>query len=270
MTEFKKGVALQARPLLLVVLIMHLWPTTLRAASTRITDLRFGNNKGYIRVVMEFDRPLNPTPSVSIDRNILQVTLTGIINNLSDPQIGIDNGDVISLDVSQKSDVIQIDAVFSFAPADVKTFSLIGPDRFIIDAYRPLSPANGIPTVEKARRIAPIEETVSLPEPASELKHSPPARASTVNDEASAGSPGSAYPRSGQAEDLRRYRFQQRLLAALIVVTSIIAVLLFLLIWMGNSRKKKPGPSWIRDLPPTTDRDIESIDAVIGEHLKKP
>jgi hypothetical protein len=194
MTEFKKGVALQARPLLLVVLINHLWPTTLRAASTRITDLRFGNNKGYIRVVMEFDRPLNPTPSVSIDRNILQVTLTGIINNLSDPQIDIDNGDVISLDVSQKSDVIQIDAVFSFAPADVKTFSLIGPDRFIIDAYRPLSPANGIPTVEKARRIAPIEETVSLPEPASELKHSPPARALAVNDEASAGSPGSAYP----------------------------------------------------------------------------
>jgi hypothetical protein len=59
------------------------------------------------------------------------------------------------------------------------------------------------------------------------------------------------------------------LLAALIVVTSIIAVLLFLLIWMGKNRKK-PGPSLTRNLPPTTDRDIESIDAVIGEHLKKP
>ena len=269
MTDFKKGVALKAAPLLMVFLAM-LHASTLWAEATVIKDLRFGNNKGYVRIVLEFDRPLNQPPSVSIDHNTLQVALTGVINNLSDRKAGEYHSDIVTLDVFHRSDATRIDAVFSFVPADVKTFSLTGPHRFIIDAYRPLSPATALPPVEKRRHIASIEETVSLTEHSSEQDKPRPAEGSPSIDEASIKAHGSASPRSGNTDDLRRYRFQQRLIAALIVVTSIIAVLLFLLIWLGNSRKKNPAPFWIRDLPPTTDRDIESIDSVIGEHLKKP
>jgi len=256
MAKFKKGVALKATPLMIVFLAMLL-ASALRVEATVVKDLRFGDNEAYVRMVLEFDQPLNPPPSFSIHGNTLQVALTGIINNLSDLQIGEYHDDIISLDVSQTSDVTRIDAVFSFNPADVKTFSLTGPHRFIIDAYLPLSPDTANPPVEKSPQIASIEETVSLP-----------AGESRSMDEASIKAHGSASPVSGIDDDLRRKRFQQRLIAALIVVTSIIAVLLFFLIWMGNSQKHPPEPSWIHDLPPTKDRDIDSIDSVISGHLK--
>jgi hypothetical protein len=268
MTEFDKGVALKATPLLMVFLAMLL-ASTLRAEATVIKDLRFGDNKGYVRMVLEFDRPLNAPPSVSINRNALQVALTGVINNLSGRKAGEYHSDLVSLDVFQRSDGTRIDAVFSFSPADVKTFSLTGPHRFIIDAYRSLSPATALPPVDEGRHIASIEETVSSTEPSSEHEKPRPAGESPPIVETSIKAHRSASSRSVNADDLHRNRFQQRLIAALIVVTSIIAVLLFLLIWMDNRRKKNPDPSWIRDLPPTTDRDIENIDAVIGEHLIK-
>jgi len=267
MAKFKKGVALKATPLMIVFLAMLL-ASALRVEAAVVKDLRFGDNEAYVRMVLEFDQPLNPPPSFSIHGNTLQVALTGIINNLSDLQIGEYHDDIISLDVSQTSDVTRIDAVFSFDPADVKTFSLTGPHRFIIDAYLPLSPNTTNPPVEKLPYIASIEDTVSLPAPSGESEKPLPAGESRSMDEASIKAHGSASPVSGIDDDLRRNRFQQRLIAALIMVTSIIAVLLFFLIRMGNSRKHPPEPSWIHDLPPTKDRDIDSIDSVISEHLK--
>lgn len=267
MTESIKGVALQATSLLMMfvfILLVHV----LQAEATVIKDLRFGKNKGYLRMVLEFDRPFTPTPSVSIDGNALQVTLTGVSNNQIDTQIGKDNTDIIRLDVSQKSDTIQVETILAFTPTDVKTFSLGDPHRFIIDAYRPISAATTKPLVEKERHIAGAEKTVSSTELSSEREKLHPASASPSMDEISIKAEAATSPRSGKDDELRRKRFQQRLIAALIVVTSIIAVLLFLLIWMGDNRKKTAKPSWIGDLPPTTDRDIESIDAVIGKHLK--
>jgi hypothetical protein len=47
---------------------------------------------------------------------------------------------IVSLDVSKVADVIRVLTLsFPSQPADVKTFSLTAPHRFIIDAYRPLS-----------------------------------------------------------------------------------------------------------------------------------
>jgi hypothetical protein len=61
-------------------------------------------------------------------------------------------GNIVGVEVSKASDATRIDTRFSFVPADVKTFSLTGPHRFIIDAYRPLSPtAAGMP-VEKTNQ----------------------------------------------------------------------------------------------------------------------
>ncbi|WP_372677646.1 hypothetical protein [Desulfosarcina sp.] len=267
MAKFRIGGALKATPLLIVLLAMLLSPI-LRAEATIIRDLRFGDNNGYVRMVLEFDRPLNPSPSFSIHRNTLQVTMTGITAELPDRDTGEYHADIISLEVSQTSDDTRVHAVFSFDPADVKTFWLTGPPRFIIDAYRPLSPAAAQPPGEASRQMEMIEETVTLPDPTSEPATPQPDSGSTAIDEASTEPNGAAIPVSGIADDFHRNRFQQRLIAALIVVTSIIVLLLIFLLYMGAGRKNPPEPSWVYDLPSTKDRDIESIDAVIGEHLK--
>lgn len=74
MAKCRIGVALKATPLLIVFLATLLAPV-MRAEATVIRDLRIGDNNEYVRMVLEFDRPLNPSPSFSIYRNTLQITL---------------------------------------------------------------------------------------------------------------------------------------------------------------------------------------------------
>ncbi len=267
MAKCKKGVASKATPLLIVFLAMLLAPS-LRAGATVIRDLRLGGNDAYVRLVLEFDRSLHAPPSVSIHRDTLQVTLNGTTTDTPDRHAGKVLADIISLDVSRSPDATRIDAVFSFDPADVKTFSLNDPPRFIIDAYRPFSPATAAPPGRESRQMGLVEETVSLPEPAGEPVPPQPDSGSTAIDEGSIEPNGSDPSVSGMADDGHRNRFQQRLIAALIVVTSIIVVMLIFLLWMGAGRNPLPAPSWMHDLPPTRDRDIKRIDSVIGEHLK--
>jgi hypothetical protein len=267
MTEFKIGAALKATPPLIVFLAMLLGPP-LWAGAAVIRDLRVGDNKEYVRMVLEFDRPLIPPPSFSIHGDTLQISLAGIINNLPDLQTGEYDGDIVHLDVSKTVDAMRIDAVYSFTPADVKAFALTGPHRFIIDAYRHPAPAAAGPPLEKSRHLGLIEETVSLPGPHSEPEKPLPAEASSFLNKTSTQTDGSPSSPIGSTDHLSRKRFQQRLVAALIAVTAIIVVLLLLLIWTGRSRTKPAAPSWVHDLPPTKDRDIESIDSVIGKHLK--
>ena len=267
MTELSKRVALKALPLLTVFLAMLL-ACSLRAEATVVTDLRFGDNEDYMRMVMEFDRPLNPAPSFSIHGNTLQVTLTGISANLPERQSGDYHADIIHFEVSSTHEATRIDAVFAFDPADVRTFSLTEPYRFIIDAYRPRSAAAPEPPNEQSRQMALIEEAATFAELSSQDEKPINAGGSTSIDELSIKPDGSAFPVSVIADDLHQHRFQQRLIAALIVVTSIIVVLLLFLIRMGNGRKNTPEPSWVNELPPTRDQDIENIDSAIGEHLK--
>lgn len=267
MTEFKKWVALKATTLLIVSLAMLL-QLVLQAEATVIKDLRVGSNEGHVRIVLEFDRPLTPPPSFSINRNTLKVTLTGISNDLSAPHPEEYRGDIVSLDVSKESEKRRIDVVFSFDPVDVNTFSLSDPHRFIIDAFRPVSSAAADLPVEIERQIPSIEEKTALPEPTSEPEKSTPAEISPSITEASKDAHGPASSNNHSADDLNRNRFQQRLIAALIVVTSIMVVLLVFLIWIDSGRKKPQEPSWTDHPPPANDRNIESIDAVIREHLK--
>ncbi len=268
MTEFNKWVALKATPLLFVSLAMFFAPI-LRAEATAIKDLRIGNNSRYVRMVLEFDQPLIPPASLSLNRNTLQVTLTGIINNLPPPQTREYLGDIVRLDVTRTSEARRIDVVFSFDPVDIKTFSLTGPHRFIIDAYRPVSSVKTNLSIEdKTRQTQPIEEYVISPEPNNPQVDPARTGLTAFIDKVSMKVQGSVSPNGSNTDDLNKNGFHQRLIAALIVVTTIIVVLLFFLIWAGRSRKKSREPSWTHRLPPAKDQDIESIDSEIREYLK--
>ena len=70
-----------------------------------------------------------------------------------------------------------------------------------------------------------------------------------------------------QSEAEQKARFQQHLVTALIVVTSIIAVLLFFLIRTDRLRSSPKQRFPTDSLPPTEDPDIEAIDTAIRNHL---
>lgn len=265
MTKFNNWLMLKATPLLITIPVI-LFAPLLRAEATIVKGLRIGDNQGYVRLVLEMDRSLSPPPSVSIDRATMVISLTGILNDLSAPHAGENRGGIVSIDVSRVSDVMRIEALFSFVPADVKTFSLTGPHRFIIDAYRPIASVAVPPPIKKMERVSASEKIQMSPTPISEPGESVPPGGTVSEDSIKAHGSVSSTP--SDDSELNRYRFQQQLIAALIAVTSIIVVLLLFLIWIGSDRNSPREPSWVKHLPPTKDPTIDDLDAAIREHLK--
>jgi hypothetical protein len=153
-------------------------------------------------------------------------------------------------------------------PADVKTFALTGPHRFIIDAYRPLPSQTVSQSIknESPTRSPGIHD--QAPEPYTTPEKPTSAALSTTIVEASLNAYEKLASSRPGATDMQRNRRQQQLIAALIVVTSIIVILLFLLIWVGSAKQRSDDRSWLTDLPPTNDQAIASIDATIRDHLK--
>ena len=154
---------------------------------------------------------------------------------------------------------------FTFAPADIKTFILTGPHRFIIDAYRPLPAETLLPPTEEHIRTPAMKQNQTEARSTSESAVAAIAPKYTQADPESYTHPGTE---SAGARIERQNRFRQRLVAALIVVTSIIAMLLFFLIRTDGARSGSGHKAWIDQLPLTKDPDIETIDSAIRNHLK--
>jgi hypothetical protein len=264
MIELTKRVALKATPLSIVFLLLLFAPLS-TVQATVIADLRVGKKPGFVRLVMEFDRPLSSPPSFSVERNRLRIDLKDIANTPSAPEM-IDG--ISRLDVFRKAKDARIEAVLAFTPADIKTFALTGPHRFIIDAYQPL-PASAALSPAKGKQSEPAEqsgetapEPYRLPEnpPVSLTSESGPASSTVSRDIRAEVDPGARYAKNK--------RFQQRLVAALIAVTSIIVVLLFFLIRNADGRHLPRQQPWTDQLPETPDPNIEAIDSAIHKLLK--
>jgi hypothetical protein len=217
-------------------------------------------------MVLELDRPLNTPPSFSIIQNTLRVTISGITNDLFIPEPGEYRDEIVSLDASKASNLTRIDAVFPFDPAEVNTFSLTSPYRFIIDVYRPPAPTPTHQPPGEAPKTASIREKTASLEPSAEPEQSPlpGISQSTASTDAyrleTSHRPNTAI--------LNRHRFEQRLIGTLIVVTSMIVVLIIMLIWIGGGRKISRKRSWRHRLPATRDTTITHIDAKIDAHFK--
>jgi hypothetical protein len=267
MTEFNKRLVLKAAPLWILSLAIFL-ASVLRADATVVKGLRIGNNTGYVRLVLEFDRPLVTPPSVSRHGDTIQITLAGSVNQVSPPGDEEYSDGIVNLEIAQVPDATHIDVVFAFAPEDIKAFSLTGPHRFIVDAYRPAASDAAVSRpVKKTNRMAAVEKHPSLPEANGEPGAPPFSGISGAVAQAAMNANGSISSASSGAADVDRNRFQQILITALIGVTSIILVLLFFLIRMGSTCQHPREPSWIDHLPPTKDPTIENIDAVIRKYL---
>jgi hypothetical protein len=239
---------------LVVVLISLMPPLATSVYAIVVRDLRVGDQQGYIRIVIESDQPILPDPTVDVHENRLNVFLKGIINTFPAPRHGT-LADIRDIDVSAKSGDTAVGIMFGFTPDRIQTFTLTGPHRFIIDVYRPNLPSAGDPPhrhhTDPVQVVAnasisghPADATVSAPQP--EMSGDRPADGNMP---------------------MKRWPFKENLIVALILATSLIAILLIWLIRLSN-RKKMDSSAWQEDLPPERDTSIEDLDAQIREQLK--
>lgn len=266
MTKFKQQVVPTAT-LLTIIWLTWLLAPVIPAGAVIVKDLRTGNNDGFVRMVIEFDSPLKPPPALVIDRNRLQIFLTGIDNAFAGVREDIQHSGLNRIDISKAPGRTCIEAIFSFEPSDVKTFSLTGPHRFIIDAYRPLPPKTAdAPVAASAGHQAETRSTALT-----ERWHSAQKPLSASISSAIVGASLTKYGElasEGVISDRSPPdRFQQQLVVALIVVTTIIVILLFFLIWLSSGKGRDSSSIGSDQLPPTADPDIEAIDTAIRECL---
>jgi hypothetical protein len=231
-----KTAGIRALPALAAALWILLLPKApLQAAA--ITDLRIGSDSEYVRLVLEFDQAVMPAPAYTIAGSRLQITLAGIANALPAGPAAEHPG-IRRLDVLPQGGATVIDAVFAFPPADVKAFTLTDPHRFIVDAYRPAPLSAGAGRVD-----GPAADGAGL-----------------GADRPVPG--GRALPDASTGHGIL-----ERLLAPLIVATSIILIGFVILVWIGG-RKRSAEPIRIGPLPPINDPLIDRIDEAVQEHLE--
>jgi hypothetical protein len=242
-----------------VCLLLVLVAAVSSSQAAVIRDVRIGNQKGYLRIVLESDRPL-PPPTVSADGHLLRISLDDVINAIPLPDPGEYRQAVDHIDITQTSGKTTIAAVLRFAPADIRTFSLTGPQRFIVDLYRSAIPdtATTPAGASASEPVGQLPEAYSRPHAALSRPLAEAARenlAATAQDDDTAA----ARPQQGPS--------QRQLIAVLIAVTSVIAGLLFCLL-RASLKGKAASPAPRQDaLPPLNDPKIERIDQAIREQF---
>lgn len=230
MAEIKKGIVKPFCTLLIVFLGMCL-SSTQQADATVIKGIRTGSEQAYVRVVIETDAQIQPRPTTTVNRNTLQISLAGIEEDPSNLNSEAYRNDVAKVEVITHSTATRINATLAFIPIRVKTFFLVAPHRFVIDAYRPPPEAAKQPVDEDPQPISIIEESGILPNDVNDQELSPQDKPTTLLTERPLRS--TANPADGS--NPRAY--QQRLLIFLIIVTSIILAVIIFLMCMGKGQQ---------------------------------
>ena len=233
MAESKKSIETIIRTLFFLIIGVSL-SSTVWAEATIIKRIRTGSEKDYVRVVIETNARIEPRPKISVKGKTLQISLAGAEKNLSDLKSEAYRNDVVDIDVTRTSTVTQItvthiNAILAFNPIRVRTFFLVNPHRFVVDAYRPSSTDAGNVSIDPKQPVPIIEENDIGSSDAGEQNASREGKESTLSmDPVNAPAP---------TIDNTKGSFQQRLLLFLIVVTSIILVVIIFLMCMDTGQK---------------------------------
>lgn len=217
MTEFKK-VAFWCYCMLLAMLISLNLTEFSAAGATVVKNIRTGSDAAYIRIVLETDRALSPQPLISSEGNAINISLTAIAPPFPDLGTVANHHGIVKLDAVKTTRGTRLEAVLSFKPTEVRTFLLTNPHRLVIDAFRPPGSAAGDASTGDLQSIALVETNRSQP-----------------------NTPGEGQVSASQnqptPETVGRSRFQQRMLATLIVVTSILLVVIIFLMCKERHRQ---------------------------------
>lgn len=230
MAEFKIDIVQIIRTLLFVFLGMSL-SLAAWAEATTIKRIRTGSEKEYVRVVIETNARIEPRPKISVKGKTLQISLAGAEKNLSDLKSEAYRNDVVDIDVTRSSTVTQItvthiNAILAFNPIRIRTFFLVNPHRFVVDAYRPSSTDADTPSAN-----VPIIEG-NGPE-STDIK----GRSTSQQEKGSSRSTASMTSSDNAKSSNTNGSFQQRLLLFLIAVTSVILVVIIFLMCLDKGQK---------------------------------
>ena len=232
MAEFKKGAVLTFSTLLIVLNSISLLSTGW-AEATIIKRIRTGSEHAYVRVVIETNTRIEPRPKISVNRKTLQISLDSIEKDLSTLKSEAYRNDVVNVDVTGSSEKTNINATLAFVPTRVRTFFLIDPHRFVIDAYRPSSKDTSNLPSEELQSISIIEENGTGPNDVDDQTTSPQKKERIISRKPQ---PTVAIANSN-ANGSNREGLQQRILVFLIVVTSIILIVIIFLMCMDRQQK---------------------------------
>jgi hypothetical protein len=203
------------------------------ADATIIRGIRTGSDPAYVRVVIETNARLDQRPKISVNRNTLRIALSGVEKDPSTLKSEAYRNDVAKIEITSAPEETRIEAILSFIPTSVRTFFLIDPHRFVVDAYRPPSTTTGGSSIEERQPISIIEENDIRPNEATKQSTSPKKGEPNVSREAI----GKAVTEGSNPDGSNHKQFQQRLLVFLILVTSIILVVIIFLMCMDKKRK---------------------------------
>ena len=233
MADLKKGTLLKYIALLIILTGMCLPPVGW-AEKTIIKRIRTGSEQAYVRVVIETDNQLAPRPTISANGKTLSVSLVNVEQDISKLKSEAYRNDVINIDLSHTSTETHIKITLAFIPTRIRTFFLVDPHRFVIDAYRPSSKTIDKQDADALKPISIIEENGIQSNEINDQKSSLPQKRPT-GSQAITTEAGSA---TGNMKGSNQKGFQQRLLIFLIIVTSIILVVIIFLMCMDRAKNK--------------------------------
>ena len=197
------------------------------ARATVVKSIRTGSEQAYVRIVIETNDRLAPRPKVSTEHNILTISLSGVENDPSALNSEAYRDDLVNIDVTHTSAKTRIKTTLAYTPTRIRTFFLIDPHRFVIDAYRPSADTTaGTAAAEKTQPATDIEED------GTRLNEINQKADETGRSNRPSGTPASNH---SSADDGRsRKTFQQRLLVFLIVMTSVALIVIIVLMCMNQ------------------------------------
>jgi hypothetical protein len=174
--------------------------------------------------------------------NALRGNLSGAVNGLVTPLLRDPTPVVSALHMTDNQKSLDISAIFQFTPEAIKSFTLTDPPRYIIDLYRQGQSATAgmkrkqLSKVQQntgiQRRLPMDDQETGSPGVSSPNASPPSTQIAPGPSSADVAVHLSAVPVKSNGNpppDFKRDQLKQRLMIALIVVTSILVILLFLL-----------------------------------------
>ena len=255
---------------LTLILVVILWLLPLGwAQAASLKYIRAGEHGSFTRVVFEIQGMVRSMAPTITGKGKFSVIFFDITTALPRQILNKTTKGIQSVELIQEESRLKINITLSFPYFKLKTFSLLDPNRFIIDAYRMSSPPK-TNALEESFQSTPSDDAPDIEKPLqvkSYIEKPLDAEPDKVLLTAPVGTDRMIQTKKFSID--RNYNVQIYLLALLNVLALIILALLSI-----NLFKKRPAidsgrlGEVLRSLE-TTDESIATLDALIKKELEK-
>ena len=245
--------------LILIAAVILWWLPLGSAQAADLKYVRAGEHGSFTRVVFEFQGKVRSTAPTIIGRGNFNVIFFDMTTALPRQMLNKTTKGIQSVELIQEESRLTANIMLSFPYFKLKTFSLLNPDRFIIDAYRMSSPPK-TSVLEESLQAGPLNDTLDIEEP---LQAKP--------DKVVLTEPGGTDQMIQEKKSSidGNYHVQIYLLAVLNILTLIIlAILSFNLLRRRPTINSERLGEVLASLE-TTDERVATIDALIKKELAK-